>query len=159
MKQKAQNLAKELFRGVTDKSGAPYIKHCEEVALKSEKLAKDLGLSETKQEFYYVCGVLHDVLEDTSYTKEEILKEFGSEVLDVLEYLTKSPKETYDDYIKRLKGSTKALLVKYCDSMHNSDFTRYSLDSLNESIINKSNMYRKRAQGYLMLVLDNQSEL
>lgn len=159
MKQKAQNLAKKLFEGVYDKSGAPYYEHCEKVAQESAELAKKLGLSEVRQKFYYVCGMLHDVLEDTPYSKEEIHEEFGYEVLDVLIHLTKNSKESYDDYVNRLKGSTKALLVKYCDSMHNSDFTRYSLNALNESIIEKSNMYRERAQEYLMLVLQNQSKL
>lgn len=79
--------AENAHKGQVRKSGEPYITHPVEVA----KILMNLGMEET----VVIAGLLHDVLEDTNVTKEEIEKEFGKDVLSLVEAITKLEKLSF----------------------------------------------------------------
>lgn len=109
------------------KSGEPYIIHPLETAIFLVKWKMDTPT--------VIGGLLHDVLEDTSCTKEEIEKKFGKVVADIVEAVTKvskiseenRAKQTYDEensqYIMKVLMSTskdlRAIMIKIADRMHN----------------------------------------
>lgn len=74
-----------------------------------------------------VAALLHDVVEDTSFTLES-LRAYGypQELLDILDILTRRENETYLQYIERIRnsGNKSAIRVKLADLSHNSDYTR-----------------------------------
>ena len=72
-----------------------------------------------------VCAaLLHDVIEDTDITLEELEKNFPVEIIDVLKLLTHKKGEDYFEYIKRIKEDPAAKAVKLADIAHNCDFSR-----------------------------------
>lgn len=79
---KAFNLANKLHSGMTRKSGEPYIIHPLRVA---RIVVTEIGLDTTS----VVCALMHDTIEDTEITYEEIKKELGDEVAKIVEGLTK----------------------------------------------------------------------
>ena len=107
---KALILVNELFKGITDKQGHPYIEHLYYV---SDHL-------ETYEE--KVVGLLHDVIEDT-YVDEKVLLalKFPKNVVDAVSLLTKNKEMSYDEYINSIINSNNllAIKVKKVDMMHN----------------------------------------
>lgn len=95
-----------------DKSGVPYIYH-------PIHLAEQM---ETESEC--IVGLLHDVVEDTDITFEELEKQFSAEVIEALKLLTHDKSVPYMDYIKKIKPNPIARKVKLADLRHNSDSTR-----------------------------------
>jgi (p)ppGpp synthase/HD superfamily hydrolase len=85
----------------------PYVNHPKRVALQmpNDKLQ--------------VIALLHDVLEDTTATKQDLITHFGSDVAEVVFILTRKENETYLDYIQRIKLDPDATLVKIADLMDN----------------------------------------
>jgi GTP pyrophosphokinase len=142
MSLKAYMFAKEKHNGQTRfNNGEPYIIHPEAVVKILEKLNVDESLID--------AGFLHDTLEDTNTTYEEIEKEFGKKVADLVLELTndeaqmnaKGKAEYLLDKMNRM--STEALTIKLADRLHNvSDFdtakpkwrTKYKLQT--ETILN-----------------------
>lgn len=102
-----------------DKGGMPYVFHPIHVA---EQL-------ETEEE---VCtALLHDVVEDTWFTLEDLAAAgFPEGVLDALKLLTHDPREGYLDYVVRVRRNPIARRVKLADLAHNSDLNR--LDTVGE---------------------------
>ena len=80
--RKAFNLAAEAHKGMRRRSGEPYIFHPMEVAIIS---AGEIGLGTTS----IVCSLLHDVVEDTDYTLDDISGLFGPKVASIIDGLTK----------------------------------------------------------------------
>lgn len=114
--QKAMKLAYAAHHGQTDQSGVPYIFHPFYVAE---------SVCQAKREETFVCAAfLHDVLEDTHVTLEELEKEFPKEVTEAVLLLTHIPGENYFDYIERLKENPVARRVKMTDLRHNMDMSR-----------------------------------
>ncbi len=114
---KALLLAAEAHRGQKDKAGRDYILHPVSVAL---TLAKN-GCSDIA----IAAGLLHDVVEDSDYTIEDILKmDFPSEVVEALKLLTHTSPVDYFDYISNVKRDSTARLVKNADLLHNLDRSR-----------------------------------
>ena len=72
-----------------------------------------------------IVALLHDVVEDTEYTLED-LRSFGfsDEVLEAIALLTHEPDVPYVEYLERIKTNQLAKTVKLADIMHNSDQTR-----------------------------------
>lgn len=110
--RKAMNLAYDAHHGQYDKVGAPYILHPVHLA---EQMDDELST---------VCALLHDVVEDTDYTMEDLSKLFPPEVIEVLTLLTHDKDEPYLDYLARLKGHPVAEKIKRADIAHNSDMSR-----------------------------------
>ena len=99
--------------GQHDRSGMPYILHPINVA----------NQLETEDEI--VLGLLHDVVEDTAVSLEEIRSRFGDRIADALDLLTKRPDEDYMDYIERVATDPMAVRVKLADLTHNMDPNRH----------------------------------
>jgi (p)ppGpp synthase/HD superfamily hydrolase len=66
-----------------------------------------------------IVAYLHDTVEDTPYTLEELAEEFGMEAANAVDAMTKRDGEDYFDYIPRVKGNSIAKRVKKCDSFEN----------------------------------------
>ena len=112
MTKKALCLAYEAHHGQLDKSGLPYINH-------------PLHLAEQMyDETSCTVALLHDVVEDTAVTLEDLAKEFPPEVIEAVDLLTHKPGVDYFDYIRAVRTNHTALTVKLADLNHNSDFTR-----------------------------------
>ena len=115
--EKALSIAKKAHSGQVDKGGNPYIHHPLAVA----------GKMETENEI--VVALLHDVVEDTPYTLEDLKEEgFPDEVIEALEHITHAPDEDYFDYIERVKRNKISTKVKLADLWHNSQLDRLSHD-------------------------------
>ncbi len=92
MLEKAIQLAVEAHKGQKDKAGQPYVLHLFRVMLSGQN----------KEE--QICGVLHDIVEDTHYTFEDLKNEgFSDEVINALKCVTKtSEDEDYNKFIERV---------------------------------------------------------
>jgi (p)ppGpp synthase/HD superfamily hydrolase len=69
-------------------------------------------------------ALLHDIIEDTDYTEEQLREDFSSRVADAVMLLTKVEGESYQEYIVRLAKNEDVRLVKIADLTHNMDITR-----------------------------------
>ena len=126
----AMKISFEAHKDQTDKSGLPYIFHPFHLA---EQMT---GEAET------VCALLHDVLEDTDTSPEDLKKlGFGDDILEALCLLTHRDSEDYFDYVKRISKNPIAKAVKIADLKHNSDLTR--LDVIDEGAIKRNEKYKK----------------
>lgn len=119
--RKAYLLAKEAHAPQKRKSGEPYILHPIAVAL---IVAKELQLDANT----VITAFLHDVVEDTPYTVEDIRQRFGNDVAGLVNVVTKQKKETYqttkqvDNYqqiLASLHYDIRAVMVKISDRLHN----------------------------------------
>ena len=108
----AKSWAERLHQGQTDKAGQPYIGHPARVA----------GRLETKEA--QVVGWLHDTVEDTGLTLEEVAAQFGPETAAALDAVTRRAWEDWDDYLLRVKANPVARLVKISDLIDNSNLGR-----------------------------------
>ena len=126
--KRALKLCFAAHRDQTDKSGLPYVFHPFHLA---EQMPDELTT---------VVALLHDVVEDTPYTLEDLAKlGFPQKVLSTLARLTHDPSVPYLDYVAALKEDPIARQVKLADLRHNSDLTR--LDHVDEKA-------RQRAEKY-----------
>lgn len=128
---KAINIAIEAHKGQTDYSGVPYIVHVMNVMR--------AGRTDAEK----IVGVLHDVVEDTDWTFDALLKEgFPTEIVDALRCVTKiSEDEPYDDFIERVKINPLAAAVKINDLTDNMDVRRE--DEINDYVVNRLRKYLK----------------
>ena len=103
------------------RSGEPYIYHPIEVATIA---AHDIGLGRTS----IICALLHDVVEDTQYTLDDISERFGEKVSRVVDGLTKFDKlegaesmqaENFKKIITSLSYDVRVVLIKLSDRLHN----------------------------------------
>ncbi len=111
----ASDLAEHAHRGQHDKAGRPYVEHVFAV----RDLLAEHG------EHAQMAGVLHDVLEDTPLTADE-LRRHGcpDEVVAVVESVTRRRGEPYEETIHRAAAHPLGRLVKLADNAHNSDEDR-----------------------------------
>lgn len=105
-------IAFEAHNGQLDKSGVPYIYH-------PIHLAEQM---ETEEET--IVALLHDTVEDTDVTFEELEKEFSDDIIQALKLLTHDDSVEYMDYVRNIKDNSIARNVKLADLRHNSDETR-----------------------------------
>ncbi len=111
--KKALKIAFDAHRNQLDKSGIPYVVH-------------PLHLAEQMETEEEICtALLHDVVEDSPYTLQDMQEEgFPNAVLQALELLTRQPDVPYLDYVVRLWKNPIARKVKLADLAHNSDLAR-----------------------------------
>lgn len=120
--KKAFDLAQKMHEGQLRKSGEPYIIHPLNVAL----ILTDLNVGPAT----LIAGLLHDVVEDTSITLEEIAEMFGSDVRDIVDGVTKVSKMTFSSLAKRqaenhqkmiiaMAKDIRVIVVKLADRLHN----------------------------------------
>lgn len=95
----------------------PYFFHIEEVVQNVERLHEHHPMLES----LIVIAYLHDIVEDTNITIADLkrLKFFSVQELTAIEAITKLPRETYEDYLIRLKSSPLAVAVKLADALAN----------------------------------------
>ena len=87
-------------------------------------------------------ALLHDVIEDTDYTTDDIRRMgFSENVLNALSLLTHDDGVPYMDYVLKLKANPIARAVKLADLKHNSDFSR--LDVIDEHALERHEKYKK----------------
>lgn len=115
---KAINTAARLHDGQVRKGdGLPYIVHPVSVAL--------ILMEHTNDEEVLIAGILHDTIEDTGYTKEQMEEEFGTRVTQLVLDVTELPKplswqERKDAYLEHLEGAShEAKLICAADKLHN----------------------------------------
>lgn len=122
MIQKAFEIARQLHEGQLRKSGEPYLIHPIAVA----KILANLGMERET----IVAGLLHDVVEDTSYTRETLVEDFNEEVALLVEGVTKLGNIKYDskeelqaeNFRKMFLAMSKdirVLIIKLSDRLHN----------------------------------------
>lgn len=101
--------ATKAHEGQVDKVGIPYIEHSIAVAEKCNAYIVDKHVA-----------LLHDVVEDTDVTIEEIYKNFGTKIGDAVKAITKLDHESYKEYLDRVMLNPIAKRVKIKDIDHNS---------------------------------------
>ena len=128
--KKALKLCFRAHKNQTDKSGMPYVFHPFHLA---EQMTDELTT---------VTALLHDVVEDTPHTLND-LREMGfpEEVIEALALLTHEKTVPYMEYVARIKQNPIAVAVKLADLRHNSDLTR--LDHPGEKDLGRVEKYRK----------------
>ena len=115
MTKAAMKLCFEAHKDQVDKAGIPYIFH-------PISLAERFGEG---QETETCVALLHDVLEDTNYTVDNIRAAgMNEEVIEALLPLNHDPKVEYMDYIRHLSKNNIARHVKIYDLQHNSNLSR-----------------------------------
>ena len=128
--KKAMKLCFEAHKDQVDKSGMPYMFHPFHVA------------EQMKDEATTIVALLHDVVEDTKYTLDDIAKMgLGQDVVDALTLMTHDKSVEYLDYVAKIKDNPIARAVKLADLAHNSDPTR--LDVIDEEARKRSEKYKK----------------
>lgn len=126
----ALSIAKKAHKGQYDKAGVDYIEHPLFVA----------SLVDTQEE--KAVALLHDVLEDSPYTAEElILAGLPETVVSAVQILTKKKGQDYQQYLELVKSSPIARRVKLADLKHNSDLSR--LATVTEKDLERLEKYKK----------------
>lgn len=109
----AMRIAYDAHKDQSDLGGVPYVFHPFHIAEQME------------DERTTVIALLHDVVEDSKYTFEDLaIFGFGSDIIEPLRLLTRDKSMPYEDYIKRLASDPAAARVKLADIEHNLDETR-----------------------------------
>lgn len=130
MTKKAIKLVIEEHKDQVDKAGLPYYLHPIHVA---ESMDDEISCT---------CALLHDVIEDTSITLEDLKeKGFSDEVLDVLSLLTHDDDVPYMEYIAKIKTNPIATKVKLSDLAHNMDLSR--IDNVTDKDLERIEKYKK----------------
>lgn len=138
MLQKAITIAVEAHKNQTDRYQAPYLMHVMRVMMRG------------KTEEEKICGILHDVVEDTEWTFEDLKKEgFTDAMIEALRCLTKGENEPYDDYISRVKTNKLAIAVKLNDLEDNMDVRR--MPQMEPNDVDRFNKYLKAYQQLIQL--------
>ena len=120
---KSLEIVTKLFNDKCDKGGFAYVVHLLKVYS---------GVSEYIEK---VCALLHDVVEDTLVTYEDLsLVGYPSDVIEILRILTKLKGEDYRDYIERIVKSENihAMHIKLSDLRHNMDLGRIKNPTAND---------------------------
>ena len=111
---RAMQIAYSAHHGQVDKAGIPYIFH-------------PLHLAEEMEEEISCCvALLHDTVEDTEITPEDLAAEFPGEVVEAVRLLTHDPETDYYDYVRKIRSNPIALQVKLADLNHNMDAARFA---------------------------------
>ena len=79
---------------------------------------------------YQISAVLHDVIEDTDTTYEDLKEKFGVEVADIVNSLSRTQEETYVEFIRRVAKHRKARLIKLADIQDNLNPRRTLIEGL-----------------------------
>ena len=126
--KKALRLCFDAHINQTDKSGLPYVFH-------PFHLAEQMKTEETT-----IVALLHDVVEDTDITLEDLQeKGFNKEIIDAIALMTHDDDTDYMDYVREIKKNPIAKAVKLADLKHNSDLSR--MDVIDEKVLERRKKY------------------
>ena len=126
--RKAMQFAYDAHHGAVDSTGVPYIFH-------------PMHLAEQMDTEYACCAaLLHDVVEDTDITLDDLRAAgFPLPVIVAVGLLTHDPRVDYFDYVRALKANPIAKAVRLADLKHNSDLSRWP--RLDEQDIERNRKY------------------
>ena len=128
--KKAMKICYEAHKGQVDKTGVPYVFHPFHVA---EQMTSEAST---------IVALLHDMVEDTDYTLDDIAAAgFGKEIVDAVALMTHEDDVPYLDYVANLKDNPIAREVKLADLAHNSDQSR--LGEIDEETRQRLEKYKK----------------
>jgi len=128
--KKALRLCFDAHKNQVDKTGLPYVFHPFHLA---EQMTDEIST---------VCALLHDVVEDTEHTFDDIRNMgFPQEVIEVLRLLTHDNNVPYMEYVKKISTNTIAKQVKLADLRHNSDLSR--MDIVDEKALTRAQKYKQ----------------
>ena len=130
--KKALRICFDAHKDQVDKTGMPYVFH-------PFHLAESM-----KDEYTTVLALLHDVVEDTDRTIDDLRAEgFPDEVLEALSLLTHDPAVDYMDYVREIGKNRLARAVKIADLRHNSDLSRMDESMIDEHVLGRCEKYKK----------------
>ena len=136
---KAMAIAYDAHHGQFDKAGIPYVFH-------------PLHVAEGMEDEISCCAaLLHDVVEDTHVTLEDLAKDFPEEVVEAVRLLTHDPQEEYLEYVRRIKPNPVAMKVKLADIAHNTDESRFAGVQVSEGMLG---YFRKKYAGAMEILLE-----
>jgi (p)ppGpp synthase/HD superfamily hydrolase len=128
--KKALKLCFEAHKNQVDKTDMPYVFHPFHLA---EQMTNEIST---------ICALLHDVIEDTEYTFNDLRNMgFPEEVIDALTLLTHEDNVPYMEYVEKISTNPVAKQVKLADLRHNSDLTR--LNVIDEKALERNEKYQK----------------
>ena len=133
--QAAKRLAVQAHQGQIDRAGLPYITHPERV------------VSRLTSPQAQVVGWLHDTVEDTDVTLEEICAQFGPETADAVEAISRREGEAWAEYIQRVAANPLARQVKISDLIDNSNLAR--LPAVTKKDVKRQGKYNQALQKLL----------
>lgn len=126
--KRAMKLCFEAHKEQVDKSGMPYVFH-------PFHLAEQMHDEKTT-----IVALLHDVIEDTDYTFEDLrVAGFDNEIIEALKLMTHDDSVPYMEYVTAIKSNPIASAVKLADLEHNSDLSR--LDVIDEKALKRKEKY------------------
>lgn len=126
--KQALKLCFRAHKDQTDKSGLPYVFHPFHLA------------EQMRDETTTIVALLHDVVEDTDYTLNDLAAMgFPAQALDAIALMTHDDAVPYLDYVARLRHNPVARTVKLADLRHNSDLSR--LDTVDETALERVAKY------------------
>lgn len=135
---KAMRFAYQAHHGQLDYNGIPYIFH-------------SIHLAEQMDDEISCCvALLHDVVEDTDITLEDLAQEFPEEVIEALKLLTHEDGTDYFDYVRAIRENPIAKKVKLADLNHNSDQSRCIGSGLSEVQLARWKQKYQRAREILV---------
>lgn len=130
--KKALRLCFDAHKEQVDKTNMPYVFHPFHLA---EQMTDEMST---------VCALLHDVVEDTEYTLEDLSQMgFPCEVTEALALLTHDPAVPYMDYVREIATNPIAKKVKLADLAHNSDLSRMNESEITEYVLQRNEKYKK----------------
>ena len=139
--KKAHSFAQNAHEGQKRKSGEPYVTH--PIAVSGIIAELNLGVSS-------ICaGLLHDTIEDTSATKEDLVETFGEEIAFLVDGVTKLGKlpfatkeerqaENFRKMLLAMAKDIRVILVKFCDRLDNMRTLQYMPEIKQERIANET---------------------
>lgn len=141
---KAIAFAAEKHANQKRKDGTPYIFHPLAVAELLKKYGYDID--------YQVAGILHDVLEDTDATDEEV-RAFGEDIYEAVKLVTRPKGADEAEYVKNILGNRMAAAVKNADKIHN--MCDIVTTNNRDAILNYAKKAEKYYKGKFSYALDN----
>ncbi|RMA82692.1 HD domain-containing protein [Umboniibacter marinipuniceus] len=132
--ERAKAFATKHHKGQVDKAGADYMSHVVQVY---ENVCHAGGSEDAK-----IAALLHDVVEDTAVEIDEIAREFGSRVAEIVKLVTKPKPFHEQSYFDAIKVDEDARIVKLADLSHNSDLSR--ITSPTEKDIARTKKYHRK---------------
>ena len=133
--QKAEKFAREKHKGQKDDEGNDYFEtHCRNVFR--------ILMNVTKDNHILIAGLLHDTLEDTNTTLDELKKEFGNRVANLVYEVThEGKKDEKGFYFPRLK-TKEAIMIKFADRLSNISRMNNWNENRKEHYLKKSKFWR-----------------
>ena len=133
---KAIHIAEVAHIDLKRRSGEPFISH-------PVRIANALVSLGVEDEDILTIAILHDIIEDTDLTREDLLESFNEDIVSAIELLTKRDDLSINDYYKNIFTNPKACIVKIADRCHNVS-TMYFFNEV------KTKNYIKETETYII---------